>query len=386
MLHSAPLLPEETPLVIMADGFLTSPNGKVATGVLRYGRWPVVAVIDSSHAGLMSDQVLGFGKPVPIVDNLAEALKFQPAALLLGTAPQGGGLPTAWQNLIEQAIQARLHIISGLHDFIADNPEWHRLAKKHQVTIWDVRNTATPEIKALNRVAQLEKRPSHARVITMVGSDCAVGKMSVALELAKAFKVPDIASSHAALMVPTGQTGILIEGWGVPLDRMIGDFMAGAVEACISRGIERLALSDPAKTHWLLVEGQGSLLHPGYSGVTMSLLHGSHPDAMILCHKVGGNNVGGDKHIRGGYPVEIPAMPALIQLYETAAQWAKDPNKPRARVVGIAVNTSALSETEAVHILSQYKAETGLPVTDPVRYGAAALVEALIAERIELSP
>ncbi|MBY0449916.1 MAG: DUF1611 domain-containing protein [Cyanobacteria bacterium] len=380
MLYSAPLLPEETPLVIMAEGFLTSPNGKVATGVLRYGRWPVVAVIDSSHAGQTTDIVLGFGKPVPIVAHLTEALKFQPAALLLGTAPQGGGLPTAWKNLIEQAIQARLHVISGLHDFIADNPIWQSLAKQNQVTLWDVRNTATPEMKALNRVAQLTPRPSHTRVVTMVGSDCAVGKMSVALETAQAFRTSQFSAQHAALMVPTGQTGILIEGWGVPLDRMIGDFMAGAIETCISQGIDRLTLSDPGKSHWLLVEGQGSLLHPGYSGVTMSLLHGSHPDAMILCHKESG-----DKHIRGGYPVEIPTMQMLIQLYETAAQWARDPNKPSARVVGIAVNTSALSESEATAILSQYKAETGLPVTDPVRYGAESLVKALIQERNELS-
>ncbi|MBY0404567.1 MAG: DUF1611 domain-containing protein [Cyanobacteria bacterium] len=370
-----PLIPENTPLVILSEGCFGEHSSKTATGVIRYGHWPIVAVLDSTQAGKTVRTITGIPCNAPIVSQLSEAFQLEPKpkALLIGTAPQGGGLPLAWRSILMEAIRNGLHLISGLHDFLKDDPELLALANTHHVMIWDVRDpeqclrTQQGQLVPMNLVAKHPPREipfektTAPKVITMVGTDCCVGKMFTALELTHYFEKQGKNTGFIA----TGQTGIMITGSGVPLDRMIGDFMAGHVERWVLEAI------DTGK-EWIFVEGQGSLLHPGYSGVTLSLLHGSNPDGMILCHHPSLKTI-------WGYSIPIPPLSQVVQHYEQAAAWAKDPalDKP-AQVLGIALNTSDFSEEEAMALIEATEKETGLPTTDPVRLGMAPLYESLL--------
>jgi uncharacterized NAD-dependent epimerase/dehydratase family protein len=360
--------PGNTPLVILSDGCFGQSQSKLALGVIRYGQWPIAAVIDSTQVGKTVRESTGLPCDAPIVATLPEALTHGPKALLIGTAPPGGQLPAAWKGILKQAIENGLHIINGLHFFLKEEPDLVSLAQQHRVILWDVRD---PEAYGRHRFQEINRqqpRPEQLKVITMVGSDCAVGKMHTALELWAQARQHGASSGFVA----TGQTGILIAGRGVPLDRVIGDFMAGGIETCLQDEIASLrADSKSSQLHTLFVEGQGSLLHPAYSGVTLSLLHGSNPDAMILCTQAG------QTHIRNYPQVTMPPVKELIQLYETAASWVRPAGQPKARVAGIAVNTSALSEADADRYLHQIRLETGLPATDPVRHGVQHLLEAL---------
>jgi uncharacterized NAD-dependent epimerase/dehydratase family protein len=237
--------------------------------------------------------------------------------------------------------------------FLNDLPDMQALAKQHGVVLWDVRQPLAEHF-----ITRQLPRPAKTKVITMVGSDCSVGKMYTALELTQALKN----AGHKAEFVATGQTGIMISGHGVPLDRVIGDFMAGTLEAEIDRVIQTYT------PDFVIVEGQGSLLHPAYSGVTLSLLHGSAPDAMVLCHnpKLSG--------IRNFEQIKIPSWSELISLYETAAGWIK-PSK----IIGISLNTSSFEMQQARAFINDAHEQTHLPVTDPVRFGMEAIIKAFKA-------
>jgi len=339
------LNPEETPLVILSEGCFGEPASKTATGVIRYGNWPITAVIDSRYNGETT---------VPVVATLSEAFTLlpKPKAMLIGTAPMGGGLPEDYKAVVIEAIQAGLHIISGLHIFLNDMPDIQALANKHGVRLWDVRYVAPN-----NLITRQLARPSKTKVITMVGSDCSVGKMFTALELTQALKK----AGYKAEFVATGQTGIMISGHGVPLDRVIGDFMAGTLEAEIDRVIQAY------HPDFVVVEGQGSLLHPAYSGVTLSLLHGSAPDAMVLCHNPKLQGIRNFEHIA------IPSWPKLINLYETATGWIKP-----AKIAGISLNTSSFDAKQAQAFIDDAHQQTHLPVTDPVRFGIEDIMQAII--------
>lgn len=345
------LSPKQTPLVVLAEGCFGELDSKTAIGVIRYGDWPIVAVIDSTRAGKTVRQVTGIACDAPVVATIEEALELGPKALLLGTAPAGGALPESWKAHIYTAVSNGLHIVSGLHTFLRSDPKLVELASQQGVLLWDVRDNDQAAI-----VAQQKKRPAGCKVITLVGSDCCVGKMFTALELHKAAKE----AGRRSHFIATGQTGILISGSGVPLDRVIGDFMAGHVEREIFRAIET---DNP---EWIFVEGQGSLLHPGYSGVTMSLMHGSNPDALVLCHNPQFTHI-------CDYEVPFPPLAELVDLYERAASWTQG-MKRIAKVVGIAMNTSAFSDEQAKELVEKAEAETGLPVTDPVRYGVSGII------------
>lgn len=368
-------IPEETPLVVLSEGYFGQSQSKLALGVLRYGKWPITAVIDSANAGKTVRQVTGIPCDAPIVPTLEAALQYKPEALLIGTAPPGGQLPPEWRTVLKQAIEQGLHLINGLHFFLSEEPELVALAKQRQVSLWDVRDPEAYGSKRFQEINLQKPRPENLKVITMVGSDCAVGKMHTALELHAATEK----LGESSAFIATGQTGILITGRGVPLDRVIGDFMAGGIEVCVQEEIPRLERKAPGKTHYVFVEGQGSLIHPAYSGVTLSLLHGSNPDALILCHKAGLETV-------RNYPqIPMPTMKELIAMYETAASWVRPAGQIKARVAGIAVNTSALSEEEAERYLLQLRLETGLPATDPVRYGVQGLLEALAIAPVQIA-
>ena len=341
-------------IAILAEGAFTWRSAKTATGVIRYGKDPVVAVIDSTHTGQDVSQALDadIGIGIPIVQDIHEALTYQPDTLMIGIAPVGGALPSSWRWQLLTAIEAGLDIISGLHFFISDDEELRTAAEKYSVTIWDVRR---PPDK--NRVAELIPHRPGSHTILMVGSDCAVGKMTVALELDREASNRGLNSAFVA----TGQTGIMISGNGLPVDRIISDFVAGMVE--------EMVIDFTNKHDWVFVEGQGALNHPGYSPVTLGLIHGSMPEAMIFCHKAGTTEIEGYNHCL------FPSLNRMIQLNEDTVSWVR-PEQP-CKVVGLAVMTFGLNEQEASDTLKQVEDETGLPATDVLRFGAGVLMDAL---------
>lgn len=342
-------------LVILAEGLFEWHYGKTATGVIRYGKDKVVAVIDSTKAGMDVPQALGsasFGQGIPVVRDIHEALTYQPDALLIGIAPMGGALPEAWRWQLLTAIDAGLDIISGLHFFISDDEELRTAAEKRGVTIWDVRR---PPDK--NRVAQFIPHRPGSHTILLVGSDCAVGKMTAALELDHEARNRGLNSAFVA----TGQTGIMISGNGLPVDRIISDFIAGMVEQMI--------LDFTNEHDWVFVEGQGALNHPGYSPVTLGLIHGSMPDAMIFCHKPGTTEIEGYHHCL------LPSLNRMIQLNEDTVSWVRP--ERQCKVVGLALMTLHLNKQEARDAVKQAEDETGLPATDVLRLGAGILMDAL---------
>jgi uncharacterized NAD-dependent epimerase/dehydratase family protein len=341
-------------IAILAEGAFTWRTAKTATGVIRYGTDQVVAVIDSTRAGKDVSQALGapLGIGIPIVRDIHEALTYQPNMLMIGIAPVGGALPSEWRWQLLAAIEAGLDVISGLHFFISDDEELRTAAEKRGVAIWDVRR---PTDK--NRVAEFIPHRIGSYTILMVGSDCVVGKMTAALELDREARKRGLKSAFVA----TGQTGIMISGTGLPVDRIISDFVAGMVE--------QMVLDFTNEYDWVFVEGQGALNHPGYSPVTLGLIHGSMPDAMILCHKAGATTIEGYEHC------PLPSLNRLIQINEDTVSWLR-PERP-CKVAGLALMTFHLNEQEARDAVNSAEDETGLPATDLLRFGAGVLMDAL---------
>jgi uncharacterized NAD-dependent epimerase/dehydratase family protein len=331
-------------LLILAEGRSGDPHyGKTARGVIRYRPEDVVAVLDSRSDGSEHE---GF----PLVRSVDEALAYEPTAALVGVATAGGRFPPEWRELIAACIRAGLDIENGLHEFLTDDTEMGELAALHGVELRDLRK-APPGLN----VPTGANLTHGATSILMVGSDCAIGKMTVALELDREARARGIRSEF----IPTGQTGIAIAGWGISVDAVVSDFIAGAAEQLVLEGVRRGG-------EVLLVEGQGSLLNPMYSGVTLGLMHGSAPHAYVLCHRSDQRFVEEDER----FP--IPPLSELVELHERISLIARP-----AKVVAVALNTSALDDDAARRAIEEAEAETGLPATDPVRYGAGALVDAL---------
>jgi uncharacterized NAD-dependent epimerase/dehydratase family protein len=331
--------------LILAEGFSDDPHyGKTMRGVLRYRREDVVALLDSRRAGETEADA-------PIVGGVEDALRYQPTTALVGVATQGGRFPPAWRELLKDCIRHGLDVENGLHQFIADDPELAELAEEHGVELRDLRRP--PSGLDCPTGANFDVP---ARIALTVGSDCAIGKMTVALELDRAARARGLRSEF----VPTGQTGIAIAGWGISVDAVVADFIAGAAERLVVEGHRRGG-------ELLLVEGQGSLVHPAYSGVTLGLLHGSAPHALVLCHLAGATEVEGYP----GHP--LPPLAELVELHEHASL-----PRRRAVVAGIAVNTRALGEQAARATIAAAEAETALPADDPVRFGAERLLDALV--------
>ncbi|MBA2396355.1 MAG: DUF1611 domain-containing protein [Ktedonobacteraceae bacterium] len=341
-------------IIILAEGLFDWHSGKTATGVIRYGKDAVVAVIDSTQAGQDVAQALEaeIGRGIPVVRDINEALQYQPDALLIGIAPLGGLLPETWRWQLLTAIEAGLAIINGLHVFLSEDKELSDAAEKHGVTIWDVRRP--PDRK---RVAMFTPHRPGSHTILMVGSDCATGKMTVALELDREAQRRGLSSTFLA----TGQTGIIIANNGLPVDRIISDFEAGLVE--------EIVLDACNQYDWVFVEGQGALNHPGYSPVTLGLLHGAMPDAMIFSHKVGALTIEGYEHCT------LPSLNRLIEMNEEAVSWLRPERS--SKVVALSLITHPLPEQAARDAIKRVEDETGLPATDVVRFGAGILMDAL---------
>lgn len=337
--------PKTTPLAVLAEGYLRPETTKIISGLLLYGTWPIVVAIDSKNAGKTLQDVLHMGGDIPVVANVEEAMEYNPSALIMGIATQGGILPPEWKDIILQALDSDLDVINGLHNFLNDDDEIVKKAEEKGKILWDVREPLTE-----NRVCKNLPRPTSTKVVLTVGSDCSCGKMITTLELAKT--VP------RSKFLATGQTGILIAGSGIPLDRIIGDFMAGAAEQLVNSNIDH-------NTDWLFVEGQGSLIHPSFSGVTLALMHGSAPDAMILCHNAS------RKYIKN-FDIPIPSMSRLVEVYETAMGFIRP-----AQVVGISLNCNGLSDADAERIIEETESMTGLPTVDPLKTGVKRLYDKL---------
>jgi len=338
-------------LVILTEGNFGPHHGKTAMGVIRYGTDPIAAVLDSSIAGRNVREWVP-GKDIPAVATLAEALALPepPDALLIGIAPTGGKLPEAWRRIILEAIGAGLEVHSGLHTFIGDDPEFSAAAAAKGVRIVDYRRPPERHETAVGRLHAPGKR-----VILTVGTDCAIGKMSVALELRKSA----LAAGDGAVFVPTGQTGMMIDGWGVAVDRVISDFVQGTVEWMVEEA--------EGRGDWIIVEGQGSLDHPAYSSVTLGLIHGATPQAMLMVHKPGLTDHDFDHLPGASFP--IAKLPGFIRLHEEVAGLVA-PSK----VVGIALNTMLYpADDDARRVIDEIALETGLPTDDPVRFGGDRL-------------
>jgi uncharacterized NAD-dependent epimerase/dehydratase family protein len=340
-------------LAIFAEGLFAKHNGKTAHGVIRYGTREVVAVIDSTQAGRTAVEVVPFClKPVPIVATLAEAVGLGARAVLVGVAPTGGKLDPAWRAMLLEAIASGLHVEAGLHTQLSEDAELRRAATRRGIALRDLR--ATPSDLSVPEGPY--SRPENVRVVHSVGSDTVIGKKVVTLELDRLARE----RGERSVYVPTGQTGVAIAGWGIAVDHVISDYVAGAGERLVHEGSARGDL--------LFVEGQGALFHPAYSGVTLGLLHGCAPDRLVLVHKAGATAI-------RNYPdLPIPSLPELIGAYEGVAR----PVRPT-RVVAIALNTADLgSEEEARDAIAAAQAETGLVADDVVRFGSDRVLEAVL--------
>jgi len=337
--------------LIYAEGQLGTPAAKTGHSVIRYSAPHVAAVLDSTHAGKCVSEVLGFGGSIPIVATVDEAAAYGADALLVGIAVAGGGLPSGARTAIRQSIECGLDIWNGLHAFVADDPILGPLARERGVTVHDVRRPPDDLLVGAGRVRALTQT-----IVLAVGTDANIGKMTVMLQLRNALR----GAGARATFAPTGQTGIFIEGWGVCIDAVVADFVAGASEAVTIKGAEDSDI--------VLVEGQGSILHPGYSGVSLGLLHGSLPHALIVCHQPT------RKTFRHNAWLEIPPLNDVIALHEAMAAPLR-----QASTIGVSLNTSDLSDDDARRVIEQVAQQTGLPTTDPVRYDISPLADAILA-------
>ena len=281
--------------------------------------------------------------------TLAEAKAAGVKTVVIGVANRGGVISQAWKKILVTALEEGFDLASGLHNLLRDEPDLAAVAQATGRTLHDVR-VPTVDYPIANGKKRKGKR------MLAVGTDCSIGKMYTALCMDKEMRARGLKSSFRA----TGQTGILITGDGVPLDAVIADFMAGAVE---------WLTPDNDADHWDLIEGQGSLFHVSYSGVTLALIHGGQPDALVICHEPT------RKHMRGLPDYTLPSIEAVRDMALALARVAN----PACVAVGVSINTQALSEAEAKAYLADVEQRTGLPATDPFRFGAGKLVDAMLA-------
>ncbi len=279
--------------------------------------------------------------------TLREAREAGARTLVIGVANRGGTIAETWKPVLLEALEIGFDIASGLHHLLRDEPDLAARAKALGRSLHDVR---LPD----RRYPIATGRRRSGRRCLPVGTDCSVGKMYTALAMEREMRARGMKATFRA----TGQTGILITGEGVPLDAVVADFMAGAVE---------WLTPDNGADHWDLIEGQGSLFHPSFSGVTLALIHGGAPDALILCHEPTRT------HMRGLPDYHLPSLDQLMGISLPLARIVN----PDCNVTGIAVNTAAMPEEDALEYLAELEAQTELPAVDPCRQGAARLVDAL---------
>ena len=337
----------KTRVAILLEGGIKSIHGKTGLAFLRYSDTDVVALIDSQTSGQSSVELTGIERDVPIVADTLAALKYQPEVVLIGIAPSGGQLSPDLERELTIAIEHGLSIFNGLHTPLA--PRFPNLQPQQQ--IWDVRQ----EPPGLT-IAKARARSLSATRILTVGTDMAIGKMSTSIELYRAA----LRKGIKAQFVGTGQAGIAIAGRGIALDAVRVDFAAGAVEQAVMEIGQGQDL--------VIVEGQGSLLHPG-STATLPLIRGTQPTGLVLVHR------GGAKQIRELPEIKIPPLPEVIKLYETVASAGGAFGEVKVRA--IALNTSSLDLQTATEAIASTTKLTGLPCSDVVRFGGESLLSAI---------
>ena len=325
-------------------------RAKTAQGVLRYTDDEVVAVLDRATAGGRVRDYVPDVQDAPIVGGM-DAVDGPVDALVIGIAPIGGGFDDSWRPDVVSALERGCDVISGLHYFLTDDEEFVALADEHGCELWDVREPHDELTVSQGIAADVD-----AEIVCTVGTDCSVGKMTATMELVEAARD----AGHDAVVIPTGQTGIVIEGWGNPVDRVISDFTAGSVE--------EMLLEKGDDHDLLVVEGQGSIIHPAYSAVTCGILHGSMADRLVLCHDARREAVHGYE----SFP--LPPIPTYVELYESLAAPIRE-----TEIVAGMLNTAGLDGDDAARdAIDDFAADLGAPATDPIRFDAAEVLEEIV--------
>ncbi len=336
-------------MLALAEARFSPLKSKTANGAIIYLRDEVVAVIDSTKVGMTAQDVLGYGGAIPVIKNIEEGMKFNPDTLLIGIAPTGGRLPEEWREWIKTALRSRLNILSGLHTILTDDDEFVQLAKENGVTITDWRKIPSES----EVVSKGNWRTRKSKTILTVGTDCNIGKMTTMLQVYDEFQKRGLKSDF----IGTGQTGIMISGKGIAVDAIISDYIAGCIELEIDT-------SDAEGYEYIFVEGQGALTHQGYSGVTLGLMHGTMPDAMILCSQ--------PTRVVDDYKIPLSELNRLIRLHEEVINIFR-PTK----IVGIGINSIGLTDEQSNAEAKKIEDATGLPAIDAFRFGGAKLADAL---------
>ncbi|MCK9410273.1 MAG: DUF1611 domain-containing protein [Bacteriovoracaceae bacterium] len=337
-------------ILALAEGRFSPLKSKTANAALIYTPGDTVAIIDSTKAGKTAQDVLGYGGDVPVVASVEEGIQYQPTHLLIGIAPTGGRLPEVWREWIKTAIRNNMHILSGLHTLLSDDEEFAKLALEHSVTITDWRKIPL-EYEVVSKGSY---RTRKAKTILTVGADCNIGKMTTMLQVYNTFLKRGLKSDF----IGTGQTGIMISGKGIAVDAVISDYIAGSIEKCIDA-------SNAEGYEYIFVEGQGALTHQGYSGVTFGLMHGTMPDAMIMCVQ--------PTRTRDDYDLPLPDLNKLIKMHEQAIEFFH-PTK----VVGIGINSIGLTDDQSRLEAKRLEDLTGLPAVDTFRFGGELLADTLL--------
>lgn len=345
-------------IVILTEGHTDPLGAKTANVLLRYRQDDIVALLDSTEAGKKAADLIGVGGDTPIVASLAEAAELSANAALdtltVGIAPAGGKIPPEWRAIFFEAIERGMSIVSGLHEFLSDDAELAAAAAKKGVQLHDVRKNHERDV-----ATRLGINETCLRILT-IGQDCSVGKMLAALEVARGLQGRGV----DAKFVATGQTGIMVEGDGSPIDCVVSDFVNGAVENLVR-----------ANQHHevMVVEGQATITHPRFSGVSTGLLHGCNPHGMVFCYEVGRETMRGMDHL------ELPTIRSVIEAYEHLAAFGYP-----AKVIAVAMNSRRVSDAEANAERERIRGEFGLPVADPIRHGPDELLDAVQQLRNEV--
>jgi uncharacterized NAD-dependent epimerase/dehydratase family protein len=350
-LNRAPFPLRGRKVVLLAEGKFSMLDSKTAVCYLRYRRDDVVAVVDSTKRGRRVQEFVGFGGDVPIVGHIEDALAYHPELAVVGVAPRGGRLDDELRGLVLECVRAGMDVASGLHTILNEETDIAEAARASGSTIWDVRRVPDTGV-----VSSGKGCTTGAKVALLTGTDCNVGKMTAALELFQEAEHRGINVAWAA----TGQTGILLRERGICIDRVVADFMGGAAEELVN--------FEGRNRDLVLVEGQGALVHPGFAGVTLGLMFGVVPDCLVLVHEAGRTRVRN---------TDVPMAPLgdHIDLHERIMEPLR-----RSRVVAVALNTAASDPATAAETVAGVREETGLPVSDPVRYGASEILDAVLEE------
>jgi len=341
-------LPPYRRILLLTEGRLGVFTSKTAAVLLRYRAADIVGVVDSTYARRDIREIIPWSPPVPICAEVRSAAALRPDALFVGIAPSGGALPPELRTHVKAALEVGIDVVNGLHQRLADDEELCRVARGSGAKMLDLRTPPSPVVGA-GRAQQTRCR----RVLT-VGTDCNVGKMVTAVELAAAARRRGLNAEFVA----TGQTGIMIAGRGVAADAVVSDFAAGAVEELV------LSVAD---CDVCFVEGQGSLGHAGFSAVTLATIHGACPDALVLVHHAGRT------HYRNPPHNPLPPLPALRDAYEQTAALVYP-----ARLVAVALNTYGVERDLADAETARIGAELRVPAADPWRDGCEALLDAAL--------